>query len=235
MMDSTFSLDMNENWFINPRLVEPVPFEGKQVQLYMLSKQPVEYMTEPTIVNPIFLQKDATMMLDENEQRSFSNFLDSFLTEDPPIKKRTKCKSLKKRRPKELLTEDEKRANHITSEQKRRGMIRNGFKELTELVPSLVNTNHSKSTVLFKSAELIRELEEKNKNLKEKVERLKLRLKEKSELEELPSSTKNALLAHKVQQRQLLLLQNQIQKHQGTLGPYILQKEENNKAAIRIL
>ncbi|CAO3662672.1 unnamed protein product [Rhizopus stolonifer] len=219
MVDSTFSLDMNEHWFINPRLVEPVPFE--------------EYMTEPTIVNPIFLQKDATMMLDENEQRSFSNFLDSFLTEDPPVKKRTKCKLLK-RRPKELLTEDEKRANHIISEQKRRGMIRNGFKELTELVPSLANTNHSKSTVLFKSAELIRTLEEKNKRLKEKVERLRLRLKEKSEPQELPSSTKNALLAHKVQQRQLLLLQKQIQKHQGTLGPYILQKEEN-KAAIRIL
>ncbi|KAI8065273.1 hypothetical protein BC940DRAFT_241570, partial [Gongronella butleri] len=34
----------------------------------------------------------------------------------------------------ELLTEDEKRANHIASEQKRRNTIRNGFKEMTDII-----------------------------------------------------------------------------------------------------
>ncbi|KAI9283545.1 hypothetical protein BC943DRAFT_280808, partial [Umbelopsis sp. AD052] len=52
---------------------------------------------------------------------------------------------------KELLTEEEKRANHIASEQKRRNTIRTGFKELTDIIPTLKNINNSKSTILFKA------------------------------------------------------------------------------------
>jgi len=60
---------------------------------------------------------------------------------------------------KELLTEEEKRANHIASEQKRRNTIRAGFKELTDIIPTLKNVNNSKSTILFKAVDYIKYLE----------------------------------------------------------------------------
>ncbi|KAG0165036.1 hypothetical protein DFQ30_009039 [Apophysomyces sp. BC1015] len=46
--------------------------------------------------------------------------------------------------PHELLTEAEKKANHIASEQKRRQNIRMGFDQLIEIVPTL---NHGGRTV----------------------------------------------------------------------------------------
>ncbi|KAI9494858.1 helix-loop-helix DNA-binding domain-containing protein, partial [Zychaea mexicana] len=76
----------------------------------------------------------------------------------------------------ELLTEDEKRANHIASEQKRRSTIRNGFKDLTDLIPTLKNINNSKSTVLFKAVDFIRHLEKRNKGLHEKIATLEARV-----------------------------------------------------------
>ncbi|KAK9768537.1 hypothetical protein K7432_000749 [Basidiobolus ranarum] len=77
---------------------------------------------------------------------------------------------------KELLTEEEKRANHIASEQKRRNMIRSGFKDLTEIVPSLRDMNNSKSTILFKAVDFIKRLERKNQRLKNKATTLQRRL-----------------------------------------------------------
>ncbi|ORX56204.1 hypothetical protein DM01DRAFT_1303617 [Hesseltinella vesiculosa] len=80
------------------------------------------------------------------------------------------------RHQKELLTEDEKRANHIASEQKRRNTIRNGFKDLTEIIPTLKNINNSKSTILFKAVDFIKYLDKRNRTLKEKMRQLELRL-----------------------------------------------------------
>ncbi|KAF9020858.1 hypothetical protein CPC16_006511 [Podila verticillata] len=85
--------------------------------------------------------------------------------------------STTKRKPyKELLTEEEKRANHIASEQKRRNTIRNGFKDMTELIPDLKDLNSSKSTILFKAVDFIKHLENRNRNLQEKASRLESRL-----------------------------------------------------------
>lgn len=82
-----------------------------------------------------------------------------------------------KRKPyKELLTEEEKRANHIASEQKRRNTIRNGFKDMTELIPDLKDLNSSKSTILFKAVDFIKHLENRNRILQEKASRLESRL-----------------------------------------------------------
>ncbi|ORX55725.1 hypothetical protein DM01DRAFT_1406905 [Hesseltinella vesiculosa] len=78
---------------------------------------------------------------------------------------------------KELLTEEEKRNNHIASEQKRRSTIRNGFKDLTDIVPTLKNINNSKSTVLFKAVDYIKYLEKRNKNLRDKISGLEVRVK----------------------------------------------------------
>ncbi|KAI8967084.1 Myc-type, basic helix-loop-helix domain-containing protein, partial [Mycotypha africana] len=73
----------------------------------------------------------------------------------------------------ELLTEEEKRNNHIASEQKRRSMIRSGFKNLTEIVPTLSKiANNSKSTILMQSVDYIKYLERGNNKLREKVKQL---------------------------------------------------------------
>ncbi|KAF9926440.1 hypothetical protein FBU30_003973 [Linnemannia zychae] len=82
-----------------------------------------------------------------------------------------------KRKPyKELLTEEEKRANHIASEQKRRNTIRNGFKDMTDIIPDLKDVNSSKSTILFKAVDFIKHLENRNRMLQEKANQLETRL-----------------------------------------------------------
>lgn len=82
-----------------------------------------------------------------------------------------------KRKPyKELLTEEEKRANHIASEQKRRNTIRNGFKDMTDIIPDLKDVNSSKSTILFKAVDFIKYLERRNRILQEKATLLESRL-----------------------------------------------------------
>ncbi|KAF9177618.1 hypothetical protein BGZ51_008517 [Haplosporangium sp. Z 767] len=82
-----------------------------------------------------------------------------------------------KRKPyKELLTEEEKRANHIASEQKRRNTIRNGFKDMTDIIPDLKDVNSSKSTILFKAVDFIKHLEKRNRMLQEKANQLESRL-----------------------------------------------------------
>ncbi|RKO91486.1 hypothetical protein BDK51DRAFT_6183, partial [Blyttiomyces helicus] len=51
---------------------------------------------------------------------------------------------------KQLLTEEEKRANHIESEKKRRQNIRVGFDQLVEMVPSLSQCHRSEALILQK-------------------------------------------------------------------------------------
>lgn len=80
------------------------------------------------------------------------------------------------KRSRDLLTEEERRANHIASEQKRRNTIRTGFKDLTDIIPTLKNINNSKSTILFKAAEYIKHLEKRNRGLRDKLISLQLRL-----------------------------------------------------------
>lgn len=59
-------------------------------------------------------------------------------------------------REKPRLTEQEKKNNHIASEQKRRAAIREGFDRLTELVPGLEGQGRSESIVLRKTVDFIR-------------------------------------------------------------------------------
>ncbi|KAI8098252.1 uncharacterized protein B0P05DRAFT_458643, partial [Gilbertella persicaria] len=80
------------------------------------------------------------------------------------------------RKKKLLLTKEEKRQNHLASEQKRRSNIRHGFKGLIELVPSLQKISNSKSTVLTKAAEFIQHLEKRNTYLTEKLNTLQWRV-----------------------------------------------------------
>ena len=122
---------------------------------------------------------------------------------------------------KELLSDDQKRANHIASEQKRRNTIRGGFKELTEIIPTLKNINNSKSTILFKSVDYIKQLDKRNKSLKDRLALLQARVQQKQqkkqEKQQLHPNAVAALLAHKNQQKQLELLQQQLRVQQALL------------------
>ncbi|KAI8843612.1 hypothetical protein BC829DRAFT_446227 [Chytridium lagenaria] len=81
-----------------------------------------------------------------------------------------------RRGTKELLTEEEKRANHIQSEQKRRNLIRNGFQTLANLVPGLKTEQNaslsSKSIILGKTVEFVKYLERRNREMEEVLEGL---------------------------------------------------------------
>lgn len=76
----------------------------------------------------------------------------------------------------ENLTEDQKRENHIKSEQKRRTLIREGFEDLGELVPGLRGGGFSKSAVLIMAADWLEELIEGNRVLKGRVGEMEGRL-----------------------------------------------------------
>ncbi|KAI9472901.1 hypothetical protein BDB00DRAFT_793514 [Zychaea mexicana] len=152
-------------------------------------------------------------------------------------------------RARELLTDEERRANHIASEQKRRNTIRNGFKELTDIIPTLKNINNSKSTILFKAVEYVRHLEKRNRGLREKLASLQLRLEVEGRMvmnrasfyrhgnassrshnnshnsssgstNAMAPETLAALMAHKNQQKQLELLQHQLRMQQELLAKH---------------
>ncbi|MCJ1373986.1 hypothetical protein MMC20_005216 [Loxospora ochrophaea] len=69
------------------------------------------------------------------------------------------------------LTEQEKKNNHIASEQKRRAAIREGFDRLTELVPGLEGQGRSEGLVLARTVEYAREKVEERRMLVDEVER----------------------------------------------------------------
>lgn len=68
------------------------------------------------------------------------------------------------------LTEQEKKNNHIASEQKRRAAIREGFDRLTELVPGLEGQGRSESIVLRKTVDFMREQLRERQGLIEEIE-----------------------------------------------------------------
>ncbi|KAG0229061.1 hypothetical protein BGW42_001830 [Actinomortierella wolfii] len=76
----------------------------------------------------------------------------------------------------ELLTEAEKKANHIASEQKRRQNIRIGFDSLVEIVPTLSDCHRSEALILQKSVDYIQRLLQQKKELKERVRDLQRHL-----------------------------------------------------------
>ncbi|CEP14587.1 hypothetical protein [Parasitella parasitica] len=186
----------------------------------------------------------------EQQQKSFNDLLNSFLEENQ-IKEEvighqelpssdSLCHGKRAKRPyqeieeedkknRELLSDDQKRANHIASEQKRRNTIRGGFKELTEIIPTLKNINNSKSTILFKSVEYIKQLDKRNKALKDRLAKLQQRAQQKAlkKHSNLPPSAIAALIAHKNQQKQLELLQEQLRVQQALLTKHNIQPHQS--------
>jgi hypothetical protein len=80
--------------------------------------------------------------------------------------KRRKSQSGNQKATRENLTEEQKRSNHIMSEQKRRNLIKQGFDDLCELVPDLKGGGYSKSAVLLQSADWLENLLKGNESLR---------------------------------------------------------------------
>ncbi|KAL6794839.1 hypothetical protein GGI42DRAFT_356920 [Trichoderma sp. SZMC 28013] len=68
------------------------------------------------------------------------------------------------------LTEEEKKQNHIASEQKRRQAIREGFDRLTELVPGLEGQGRSEGLVLKRTVDYMRDQIVQRQALIERIE-----------------------------------------------------------------
>ncbi|KAI0020401.1 hypothetical protein F4780DRAFT_370831 [Xylariomycetidae sp. FL0641] len=80
--------------------------------------------------------------------------------------KRRKSKSTANgKTPRENLSDEQKRENHIKSEQRRRGCIKDGFDEMSEIVPNLKGGGYSKSTMLGIAGEWLENLLKGNEEL----------------------------------------------------------------------
>ncbi|KAI0009273.1 hypothetical protein F4779DRAFT_617720 [Xylariaceae sp. FL0662B] len=88
----------------------------------------------------------------------------SLVTQDTPGKRRKSAPNGMKP-PRENLTDAQKRENHIKSEQRRRGAIKEGFDGLYEIVPSLKGGGYSKATTLAMAGEWLEILLKDNDEL----------------------------------------------------------------------
>jgi hypothetical protein len=68
--------------------------------------------------------------------------------------------------PRENLTEDQKRENHIKSEQKRREVIKKGFEDLCDLVPEAKGGQFSKSAILVMTGDWLEQMLQGNEILR---------------------------------------------------------------------
>jgi len=75
--------------------------------------------------------------------------------------------------PRENLSEEQKRTNHILSEQKRRNLIRQGFDDLCSLVPGLRGGGFSKSAMLTQAADWLEDLLRGNEILRSQLTDMK--------------------------------------------------------------
>jgi hypothetical protein len=79
-----------------------------------------------------------------------------------PGKRRKSALSQPKQPPRENLTDAQKRENHIRSEQKRRGAIKDGFDDLAYIVPTLDRPGCSRSSMLNTAADWLEQLKKDN-------------------------------------------------------------------------
>ncbi len=89
--------------------------------------------------------------------------------------KRRKSQSGEPKPNRENLTEEQKRSNHILSEQKRRNLIKLGFEDLCKLVPELKGGGFSKSAMLLQAADWLEDMISGNEVLKAQLAGLERR------------------------------------------------------------
>ncbi|KAI5918763.1 hypothetical protein F4810DRAFT_554792 [Camillea tinctor] len=85
--------------------------------------------------------------------------------QETPGKRRKSGLNAGPKLPRENLTDAQKRENHIKSEQKRRGAIKEGFEGLCEIVPNLKGGGYSKSTMLVIAGEWLEALIKGNEEI----------------------------------------------------------------------
>ena len=96
--------------------------------------------------------------------------------QSPPVDtlpKRERSQSGEQKSGRENLTSEQKRSNHILSEQKRRNLIKQGFDDLCVLVPELKGGGFSKSAMLTQAGDWLEELVRGNERLKVQLAKLK--------------------------------------------------------------
>ncbi|KAI9843855.1 MAG: hypothetical protein M1838_002427 [Thelocarpon superellum] len=79
---------------------------------------------------------------------------------------RERSQSVGQKTNRENLTEEQKRSNHILSEQKRRNLIKQGFDDLCDLVPDLRGGGYSKSAMLVQAADWLEDMLKGNAELR---------------------------------------------------------------------
>ncbi|PYH96727.1 helix-loop-helix DNA-binding domain protein [Aspergillus ellipticus CBS 707.79] len=106
--------------------------------------------------------------LDDRDNRSPST-TPTGNSSSKPVSASSAANAQDKEKPR--LTEQEKKSNHIASEQKRRAAIREGFDRLTELVPGLEGQGRSESIVLRKTVDFIQLQLQERQELMAEIER----------------------------------------------------------------
>jgi hypothetical protein len=86
-------------------------------------------------------------------------------SDDEPAPKKKRGCIVGQKPQRQNLTEDQKRNNHILSEQKRRNLIQRGNADFVDIVPAVHNGGLNKSTTLYETAEFVLRLEDDNKAL----------------------------------------------------------------------
>ncbi|CAO3633663.1 unnamed protein product [Mucor fragilis] len=144
------------------------------IQINTLFIQPITSSSKSSSVS---IKKGSKKPYDKQKRRQSSphSSSSSIASDEATLKPRSKA-NISKKKAVELLSDDQKRANHIASEQKRRANIRIGFEKLVDIVPTLSNGHRSEALILQKSVEHLRQLVESKTLLKEKARRLQLML-----------------------------------------------------------
>ncbi|EPB88096.1 hypothetical protein HMPREF1544_05158, partial [Mucor circinelloides 1006PhL] len=116
--------------------------------------------------NPANTKKGSKKPYDKQKRQHASSHSSSssIASDDAQLKPRSKA-SISKKKAVELLSDDQKRANHIASEQKRRANIRIGFEKLVDIVPTLSNGHRSEALILQKCEELLSKQNIQNANI----------------------------------------------------------------------
>ncbi|KAK9766631.1 Transcription factor, variant 3 [Basidiobolus ranarum] len=149
-----------------PTLTKKSTSIKEEIEIEKLTSKSKSKLTSPNV-------KEASKSRARKRKSTMNN---SESTGEPSNTEDTKALGRGKKAAQELLTEEEKKANHIASEQKRRQNIRVGFEQLVDIVPTLSQCHRSESAILQKSVEYIKQLLSQKQELKQRVKELRVSL-----------------------------------------------------------
>jgi hypothetical protein len=125
--------------------------EAEQSQLQSFLNELETIDTDNSSRSPVnaWYQKDKPPLIDKKHKDKKK--MTPYSKKRSPSTESSASKSGRARKPAhELLSENQKKANHIASEQKRRANIKIGFDQLVSMVPTLDSCHRSESLILQK-------------------------------------------------------------------------------------